>query len=51
MIIQKIIVYLLFAGAIGYVGRLFYNSVFRHKGNDEVCKECSQYSGKKPDHK
>lgn len=46
MLIQKIIVFTLFAGAVGYIGRLFYRAVFSHKKSDEFCKECSQYSKK-----
>lgn len=37
---------MLFLGALGYIGRLFYRSVFAKRGSDEICKECTQYSSK-----
>jgi hypothetical protein len=39
---QEFIVLLLFAGAIGYIGRLFYKSVLVREKSDAGCKGCPE---------
>jgi hypothetical protein len=39
---QEFIVFILFAGAIGYLGRVFYKSVISRKKVGGECSKCSE---------
>ena len=45
--LQTIIVFLLFGGAIAYIGRLIYKSIFLHEKTGDICKDCAEYTTKK----
>jgi hypothetical protein len=47
---QEIILFILFIGAVGYIGRLFYKSIFIKNKREASCENCPENlaPGEKP---